>query len=525
MKMTKLTFSVVSSPGAYALLLGSGVSRSANILTGWEVTLDLLKKIIIRDGEVTEDDIISWKDEDLVAWYKNEFDKEPSYDDVLDSLSSTPAGRRSILNQYFEPTEEERLDGFKVPQDAHRKIASLVKSGYIKVILTTNFDRLIEEALDEIDVIYYPVHSANDLEGLIPLVHLNSGTCVLVKLHGDYLNEKIKNTPDELRTYSPEMNFFLDRIFDEFGLIMCGWSADYDEALVNALKRRKNRRYATYWTKISSELRGNTKELVDFLGADVVPITSADEFFNEFHTSIEYLSKYGNSGQISLEALIAKVKRNLVDDNRIGIYDAIRDESTKINDLLHTDEFEIDRVKLRKDGFEKISDEFIKKRLFAYQELIRPLCAILMNIVYYHGKEYENSILETFESIIVKREHHMTTKGLNFLQLYPALLLQYSVGIIALYREDWSTLHSLLYEGSDIDSMDSYYGIQKRVHLLQPSFIFHDTKLGDEYFVFEIPFFKDSLFSLVKTVIPSKKRFDDLFELTFRTSQNRFNRI
>jgi len=40
-----LSFSIHSNPGVYAILLGSGVPKSANISTGWEVTLDLIRKL------------------------------------------------------------------------------------------------------------------------------------------------------------------------------------------------------------------------------------------------------------------------------------------------------------------------------------------------------------------------------------------------------------------------------------------------------------------------------------------------
>ena len=40
-----LSFGMHSIKGAYALLLGSGVSRSAGIPTGWEVVLDLIRKL------------------------------------------------------------------------------------------------------------------------------------------------------------------------------------------------------------------------------------------------------------------------------------------------------------------------------------------------------------------------------------------------------------------------------------------------------------------------------------------------
>lgn len=41
-KLTTLAFSMYSNKGAYALLLGSGISRSAHIPTGWEVETNLI---------------------------------------------------------------------------------------------------------------------------------------------------------------------------------------------------------------------------------------------------------------------------------------------------------------------------------------------------------------------------------------------------------------------------------------------------------------------------------------------------
>jgi hypothetical protein len=50
-----LAFSLFSEPGTYALLLGSGVSRSAGVPTGWEVTLDLGRKLAAVQGENVND--------------------------------------------------------------------------------------------------------------------------------------------------------------------------------------------------------------------------------------------------------------------------------------------------------------------------------------------------------------------------------------------------------------------------------------------------------------------------------------
>lgn len=44
-KLTTLAFSMYSNKGAYALLLGSGISRSAHIPTGWEVETALIEQL------------------------------------------------------------------------------------------------------------------------------------------------------------------------------------------------------------------------------------------------------------------------------------------------------------------------------------------------------------------------------------------------------------------------------------------------------------------------------------------------
>lgn len=56
----KIAFSLQSSPGVYALLLGSGISRSAGIPTGWEVVLDLINKVSLIEGKSSLTDPEKW---------------------------------------------------------------------------------------------------------------------------------------------------------------------------------------------------------------------------------------------------------------------------------------------------------------------------------------------------------------------------------------------------------------------------------------------------------------------------------
>ena len=61
------------------------------------------------------------------------------------------------------------------------------------------------------------------------------------------LDGRIKNTAAELQEYDPALGDLLDRIFADFGLIVCGWSADWDVGLRDAIDRSPNRRFSLYW--------------------------------------------------------------------------------------------------------------------------------------------------------------------------------------------------------------------------------------------------------------------------------------
>ena len=231
-----LAFSIQQNPkGVYAVLLGAGISQPVGILTGWEVKQDIIKKFNRFDGEKLSEDI--------------------GYDELFDKLNTTKEERNAIIRPYFEPTQEELEQNLKIPSKAHRAIAELVKVGYIKVILTTNFDRLLEIALGDIGVTPDVISIDDMLKGAVPLRH---SPITIIKLHGDYRDIRTLNTSKELETYSPEKDELLDVIFDEYGLIVCGWSANSDVALRNALYRAKSRRYSTYYIVIIIYLARNT---------------------------------------------------------------------------------------------------------------------------------------------------------------------------------------------------------------------------------------------------------------------------
>ncbi len=101
-----LAFSVHSSPGVYALLLGSGVSKAAQIPTGWDIMIDLIRKLatLKREDDGSEFDPVDW-------YQKNYSVDEPDYPKLLYEIAKTPSDRRQLLKSYFEPTAQEIEEG------------------------------------------------------------------------------------------------------------------------------------------------------------------------------------------------------------------------------------------------------------------------------------------------------------------------------------------------------------------------------------------------------------------------------
>jgi hypothetical protein len=63
---------------------------------------------------------------------------------------------------------------------------------------------------------------------------LHLAPVTVIKLHGDYAHLPLRNTPEELDAYPRNWKRLLRDVFDQYGLIVIGWSATYDKALAEA---------------------------------------------------------------------------------------------------------------------------------------------------------------------------------------------------------------------------------------------------------------------------------------------------
>ncbi len=421
--LVSLAFSVQSNKGVYALLVGSGISRSSGIPTGWEITLDLTTKIAAAHGEDARDD--------PEAWYRSKFGKEPNYSELLDALCKTQAERQQLLRPYFEPNEDEKKQGLKQPTRAHRAIAQLMVGGYIRVAVTMNFDRLLEQAIQDAGTSPFVISSDDGVSGALPLAHQK---CCVVKLHGDYLDTRIKNTPDELSTYSTTTNGLLDRIVDEFGLIVCGWSAQWDIALRAAIERCASHRFTTYWCSRGAPA-DEADRLVKNRYGQLISITDADTFFTKLADTVRGIEDANVQHPASLAALSAITKRYLAEPTAF----------IALSDLVH-EEVEVARKAVEvhnKDVVSgKLGNDFNK--IFArYRQLVERVQTLLVHGCAFGSRETYQCWISCIQRI-ANRDSIQGQQVREGLAHYSAMYLLYAGGLVAVGNNRLDLLAELL---------------------------------------------------------------------------------
>lgn len=318
-QLISLAFSLHSTPASYACVLGAGISIPSGVPSAWGVQETLLQQLAGTEGESPEDPF---------AWYERKYGEQPSYESLLERLAPTQHERQQLLRGFFEPSDLERELEQKKPTQAHRAIARLVAAGAIRVILTLNFDRLMETALRDVGIEPVVVSHPTDILGLAP-VHTISA--LIVHLHGDYLNPTaMLNTKSELAEYPQSIDGFLDRILFDYALIMVGWSATYDPALVRALSKSSRRIYTPYWIE-PQELSPIAEDLRSRIGA--IKISSdADTALGRLTDAVDSLRDRESRNPLVPATAVGTAKRYLAGKTTaVDLHDLLQQEFDRLH--------------------------------------------------------------------------------------------------------------------------------------------------------------------------------------------------
>ncbi|NDZ96982.1 hypothetical protein G3I13_17695 [Streptomyces sp. SID6673] len=236
-----LAFSMYSTPGAYAVLAGAGVSFGS-VKTAWDIVVELAQRLC-RIGDPATADTLDHAN--VEAWFERTQGERLTYGGLLAKVAPLPNERGAVLTKFFEQEGPDGEPQLPTPTDAHRAVARLVAAGIVRVIVTMNFDHLFEAALKEIGIEPHVISTESGAEGRQPL---HTMTCCVVHLHGSYRDaSSMLNTDTELGHYKPKMQTLLNEIVRTHGLLIAGWSAQWDQALRDTIIREHRAFYTPAW--------------------------------------------------------------------------------------------------------------------------------------------------------------------------------------------------------------------------------------------------------------------------------------
>lgn len=493
--LTTIAFSIYSNKGVYSLLLGSGISKSAGIPTGWDVTIDLIRKLAAQNGETCIPN--------EETWFEVKYNEQPNYSTILSKLVVTPTERVNLLRPYFEATEEEKEQHLKEPSLAHKSIAQLAKKGYIKVVITTNFDRLLETALQDVGVTPQVIRYVDDIDGALPLVH---SSFTIIKINGDYLDCRFLNTESELADYPPKLKDYLLRVINDFGLISCGWSAKWDTGLVSTIRQSENRRFSSFWSYVNS-CETELQNLAEYRQGSSIEIQGADSFFSNIHERISALEKLDNNHPLNAEIAVQRLKKYVVkEENRILLHDLLKQETESAFHKIQN----IDDPNLHP------SPELLLPLIDKYQSSISILLPLCINGVYWCSANQES----IFHSVLRKiTEPAKSSNGGCYqfsrdMYYLPSITLLYAIGISAVISSKFKLLNDIFhlkYNKYDGDYENPY--IITKLNPIQ----FCDFTHSCEIFGNKKTPISSTLCSTLKpyfkSIISSEKEFENYFDI------------
>lgn len=207
----------------FCLFLGAGASRSSGIRTASQMVDEwraIAYKGLSNDTqECSVQEMKRWLTEHEPEWY----DEKREYSSLIEHIYPTPANRRKFI-------ETEVANN--IPSIGYAYLVRIAEANLLRTLFTTNFDDLLNEAfyLFSSDRAIVCAHDSS-----VDQIGITSHRTKIIKLHGDYLFDDMKNTTMEVQKLDTNMRQKLGEFLKEYGLIIAGYSGS-DKSIARILE-------------------------------------------------------------------------------------------------------------------------------------------------------------------------------------------------------------------------------------------------------------------------------------------------
>ncbi|MEN5130748.1 SIR2 family protein [Elizabethkingia anophelis] len=223
------SFKVLSNQ-SFDLFLGAGASISSGIPSGGDLVWHFKREILNSNGKINIKKFQDLKIEDNKKVIQSFFEETEEnniinpYSYYFNKCYPDPLIRKEFLTNLVRD---------KKPSIGFMCLSALVEQQKINTVWTTNFDDLIEKAINGLNYkscqIVSPenVGSVNNFRSDIPTV---------VKLHGDFRYDPLQNTDEELQKLEESLHKYFVEASTKRGLLVMGYSGS-DESVLQSLEK------------------------------------------------------------------------------------------------------------------------------------------------------------------------------------------------------------------------------------------------------------------------------------------------
>jgi len=268
-------------------LLGAGASAAADIPTAWHLIWHFKQMLYCTEQRVSIRTCSDLGDPALRARIQAYFDSkgtspkcdsEEEYAHYFEAAIPDNGDRQRYIDRMFSSAR---------PSFGHYVLAALMKLDMVRLLWTTNFDSLIEDAVADIfgSTGRLTVGSP-DAPRLATDALSNERFPILIKLHGDFRSRRLKNTSEELRSQDAELQSNLVEACKRYGLAVVGYSGrDHSvmEALLETTEVNSSFPQGLFWFHRSDDpCLPMVQELIDRLKrkesqAEIIELDTFDE--------------------------------------------------------------------------------------------------------------------------------------------------------------------------------------------------------------------------------------------------------
>ncbi|KAF5437705.1 Tetratricopeptide (TPR) repeat, partial [Candidatus Methanophagaceae archaeon] len=254
----------------FALFIGAGTSASSGIKTASQMITEWRRQLY--DPSKSDETFEEWlKEQD---WYEDEEEYSILFEKTYDQRSQ----RRVYIEECVKDAK---------PSWGYIYLANIIAHNYFNVIFTTNFDDVLNEAC----FLYAdlrPIVCAHD--SAVADIRITSARPKIIKLHGDFLYDSIKNTVRETENLEKNMRDKFMQFAREYGLVVIGYGGN-DRSIMDILdtilKSEGDFPNGLYWCKRKGDKASKKLErLMRRDNAYWVEIDGFDEFTAELHDKL-----------------------------------------------------------------------------------------------------------------------------------------------------------------------------------------------------------------------------------------------